>query len=350
MDNVAGWGAQDRAALFAETAARMNLRPIVAEKDFWVCWVLKRLFSLSGDRPRLLFKGGTSLSKVYGVIARFSEDVDLSLDRRGLRFEGAQEPETAKSRKEAERLIGAFVEAGTRYIGECLLPDLRQDCIGVLGNEPDSWGLLADDSDPQTLNFDYPRSLELVGYNEFQYLRPTVRLEFGVRSDHWPAETRTLLPYAAEFFPEQFQQPACEVRVLGAERTFWEKVTLLHAEYHRPADRPAKQNLSRHYYDVAMLARSPVKALALQKQGLLERVVEHKTLFFRSGWAHYEEAVPGKLRLVPHEELTKQLIRDYESMSEMIFTDPPAFDEVLEELRRLEEEINAVPRTPPLSR
>src|ERR1700682_2106970 len=105
MDKVARLAASDRAALFNETGAARGLANAIVEKDFWVCWTLKRLFSLQGeDTPNLVFKGGTSLSKAYGAIRRFSEDIDLSFDRTDLGYEGERDPKTA-SKKKAKALI-----------------------------------------------------------------------------------------------------------------------------------------------------------------------------------------------------------------------------------------------------
>jgi hypothetical protein len=164
----------------------------------------------------------------------------------------------------------------------------------------------------------------------------------GIRSDHWPANTIGITPYAAERFPDFFARPITDVRVLAAERTFWEKVTLLHAEHHRPVSAPTKENLSRHYYDVAKLAESDVKQVAFGRLDLLKRVAEHKTLFFRSGWAHYETAKPGSMRLVPHEALLDGLRRDYADMREMLFGEAPPFDFLIGTVGALETEINAL--------
>ena len=134
----------------------------------------------------------------------------------------------------------------------------------------------------------------------------------------------------------------CEVKTLEAERTFWEKATLIHAEYHRPTKSVPRQDRSRHYYDLAMLARSEIKQKALASRSLLERVVKHKNMFFRRAWANYDTAVGGTLHLVPHAELEKTLRSEYRALQEMIFQDPPAFDRVLTDLSSLEMEINAV--------
>lgn len=342
MNQVAVLPRSDRAALFGETAAVMGIRPVIAEKDFWVCWVLMHLFAVSGDHPAFVFKGGTSLSKAYGLIDRFSEDIDISLERAHLYGGDRQDPEKAPSRKQARHRIEALTAAAATYVSTRLLRDLMETARSALGDAEGGWGFDVDDADALTVNFRYPASLEAADYEFFRYLKPAVRIEMGIRGDSEPANDVRIRSYAAERFPSFFTNPDATVRVLAVERTFWEKVTLLHAEHHRPADAAPKANLSRHYYDVARLAESDVKGIALGKLDLLKRVVEHKTVFFRSGWARYDTAGPGTMRLVPPEKQRDGLRRDYANMREMIFGDVPSFDALLMTLRNLEAEINAL--------
>jgi hypothetical protein len=105
----------------------------------------------------------------------------------------------------------------------------------------------------------------------------------GARADHWPHETRTITPYVAEQFPQGFEEGSCPVKVLSAERTFWEKATILHAEFHRPPDKAMPERFSRHYSDFHDLIRKGVAKAAMPKLELLARVADHKTLFFRNG-------------------------------------------------------------------
>ncbi len=339
MDEIVRWAPEDRAALFQETATRMGPAPAIIEKDFWVCWALSRLFTPAARRPAMLFKGGTSLSKVYGFIERFSEDVDLSLDRAALGFTGERDPEGAVSRKAASRLVEDLGEACAQYLASEFVPRTVQDfetCLGPAGTE---WSLKPDSEAPQTILFTYPGSLQTaVG----GYVRPVVRLEFGARSDHWPAIDAEIRPYAAEHFPDLFRSNAhCTVHVLEAKRTFWEKATLLHAEYHRPQVRPTAGRLSRHYYDLAQLATTPAYPAALADLVLLNRVAEHKDRFYPAAWARYADARPGSLRLSPHPALEAMLKEDYGAMQEMIFGEPPAFGAILERIAEVEAEINS---------
>lgn len=338
MDTVAKSSRRDRTQLF-ETAEGKHAPRIAApiiEKDFWVCWTLHRLFTVLKFRPQLIFKGGTSLSKVFKVIDRFSEDVDLSISRRDLGFAEARNPEEAGiSKNEAKRRLEGLVEECKLTVKGKLLQELRQDFATVLGES--GWSLDVDAGDPQTLVFAYPQS-DITA--KLKYVRPAIRLEMGARSDDWPAVEAEITPYAAEDFPAVFAQPKCLVRTLSAERTFWEKATLLHAECHRPEVKPSAERHSRHYYDLYCLSRHDIGRQALQREDLLERVVQHKSVFFASTWANYATAKSGTFRLVPDAHRLEALRRDYDEMQAMMFGDSPKWDDIVSALKRLEEQIN----------
>ncbi len=345
MDKVALLPANDRAALFGETAAGRGVANTIIEKDFWVCWTLKRLFGMKGNNTAaLVFKGGTSLSKAFGAIRRFSEDIDLSFDRADLGFIGSRDPtRDGISRKKADQLIEDLMREVQTHISETLLPTLRGAIAQQLG-EPSNgnWSLEIDVADAHTVNFHYPTVLSEAEYGSIAYITPRVRLEFGARGDPWPTEARVIRPYAAEDYPDFFDDADVSVTVLAAQRTFWEKATALHAEAHRPADSATPPYFARHYYDLAMLLNTAEGKAAAHDYGLLATVAKHKATFFRSGWANYNNACPGTIRLLPGEARLDELRADYRAMAPMMFDDsPPAFDEILERLRQLEETINS---------
>jgi hypothetical protein len=344
MDKVACWSAEDRAALFKQTGAELGLANMIIEKDFWVCWTLKRLFGLRGDStPGLIFKGGTSLSKAYSAIRRFSEDIDLSFDRRDLGYDGDRNPQAAPSQNKAKALIESLVADVQRHIASVLLPRLNNAIMNELGSsENGAWSLVIDDNDAQNLIFNYPASLDDTEYSGLAYLSRRVKLEFGARGDVWPAEQREIQSYAAEQFPDVFELPTCSVDVLALKRTFWEKATLLHMEHHRPGGMPTPQYLSRHYSDLASLADTTEAQAALADVDLLTQVADHKAVFFRAAWAQYDTARPGTLRLSPQAARLAALRRDYEAMKPMMFDDPPpSFERVMARIRQLESVINA---------
>jgi hypothetical protein len=339
MDRFVRLSSNERRRYFLQTAERMGLAPQIVEKDFWVCWTLRELFALPDIGSMLIFKGGTSLSKAYRLIERFSEDVDVSMDRSGLGFgDEASNPEAIISGKERRRRINRLKEACQRKIADELRPTMIRTIEAAL-EDALTWSLTVDEDDPdcQSLLFVYPSSLpESTG----AYIRPAVKIELGARSDHWPSDQVRIAPYVAERFPAAFETTDFIVKVLASERTFWEKATLLHAEYHRPPDKEIPLRLSRHYYDTSRLILSGISEKAAALSGLLQRVVEHKKVFFPSGWAHYDQATPGSLRLIPHPARIRQLEDDYDKMREMFFAERPAFTEVLRILEDWETHFN----------
>ncbi|HUO08141.1 MAG TPA: nucleotidyl transferase AbiEii/AbiGii toxin family protein [Phycisphaerae bacterium] len=166
-----------------------------------------------------------------------------------------------------------------------------------------------------------------------------VRLEVGARSDHWPAIDAEVTPYIAEDFPKLFTKAKCKVRVLGAERTFWEKATALHA-WHQSVKTAVPDRRSRHYYDVVRLYEQEIGKRAIKDLKLLAEVARHKSLFFPATSAHYELAKPGTLKLAPPAEQIEMLRSDYQSMAEMFFATPPPYEHLLDVLRQMERVIN----------
>lgn len=344
MDDMARWPAADRADLFTVVAnQRGDMNAAIVEKDFWVCWLLRRLFTLSDAPAGMIFKGGTSLSKVYNAIARFSEDVDLSFDRADLGFGGDNDPARAPSKKQSKQRLKMLKEVCQTVIRNRFLPQLA-DAIGKALGEPGqrSWKLQTDQEDPdgQTVLFHYATALATGGPLGATYIPPVVRLEMGARSDHWPAENASVTPYAAEQFPAKFHDPISTVRVLAAERTFWEKATILHAWYHAKPDKPLRDRQSRHYYDLVKLFETGIGDRALQRLDLLAAVAGHKAIFFPDRAAKYDEARPGSLQLVPPASRLAELRTDYAKMREMVFGEPPSFEHLLSVLTEIQREIN----------
>ena len=324
MERVARSSAVERSALFAETAARMKTTPAVAEKDFWVTWVLDRLFGDAELARLLMFKGGTSLSKAYRLIERFSEDIDLILDWRVL---SGEDPLADRSKAKQEKLNAAINNQAQAIIGGDLLLRVR----AALG---DVCQCAIDKDDPHVINIRYPAAFP------DRYLRPELRLEIGPLAAWLPHEQRMIGSYAAEMFPQAFERTECAVRVIKAERTFWEKATILHHEAHRPEGNPQPPRYSRHYYDLARMAAAPVKDAALANLDLLVAVVAFKQRFYPRSWARYDLAVPGSLRLVPEAHELAAVEADYRAMTNMIFGAVPAFGDIVASLRALEDEVN----------
>ncbi len=335
MDKVAQLDRSDRADLFNETAALMGLHPVIVEKDFWACWILKQLFTITYFSDRLVFKGGTSLSKCFNLIQRFSEDIDIAVNFEKLGYSDGKDPRQ-KELSHAKRaiLLKEMLITCRGYIVNDLLPVLTARIHEILLE--DDWQLQVDPTDGNMVVFAYPASLQ----TGLDYIRPGVILELGTHAEPVPNENYDIQPYAAEYFPDLFLQPKCSIATVVARRTFWEKATILHAEYHRPLDKPMPLRYSRHYADVAQMGKTGIVDEALRDMDLLKKVTTHKDMFYHCGWARYDSAVPGSFHLTPPQERLSAIKRDYRNMTAMFFNEPPNIEDILHQLSVLERQIN----------
>lgn len=314
----------------------MGLNPASIEKDFWVCWTLRELFALPESGAHLTFKGGTSLSKGWRLIERFSEDIDVVIDREFLGFGGVRSPEAATGSNERRRRIEALKAVSQKHIRESLAPALEQRLRERLPAGT-AWTLSNDPEDPdgQTLVFEYPAAFA------GGYVRPVVRIELGARSDIEPSATPNIQPYLAEALPDAFESSAFTVQTLDPKRTFWEKASLLHEETYRTGGDPPAARLARHYYDLWCLIRAGIADAALAEPGLFERVAAHRAIFFRRTREAQDALRPGLLRLLPAVERRQDWKRDYEAMREtMFFGEPPEFEEILRVVAEFERRFN----------
>jgi hypothetical protein len=323
----------ERAMYFQQAGAQRNVSPVLLEKDFWVSWLLGVLFN-SEFGPSLVFKGGTSLSKVFRAIDRFSEDIDLSLSPQFLIL-----PPAGDTRNKANQWMRQAEAACARVVEHQIMPALDGSVRRFLGTKATPWFEFV--ADPVThspvLLFQYPTSQP----DGFAYLKRSVKLEFGSLTDQQPTGRHAISPLITDILPSAELDWQCEVVALELERSFWEKATILHAEYHRPAERPTPDRFSRHYADTAALALHPIADVALKDHALRDRVVAWKGQFFGSAWARYDLAAPGTFRLVPPSSRLGALRADYDAMGAMYMSEPMTFDSILAYLAELEARINA---------
>ena len=354
MSVVARMSMEDRHGLFGSVAndpSGVLPRPIalpIVEKDAWVCFLLERLYRIPGFAPTatnapVLFKGGTSLSKAFRLIERFSEDVDVTLDPALFGMSHATPPGESSSAR--RRRLDAINAACSAFVCGNLQSALARDLSDILGVE-NPIVVDPDDSDRQTLRFLYPGSAS----SSATYVLPYVKLEFGARSDREPWELRPIRSWAAQARPEAGLDPAFDVPVLRAERTFWEKATILHAENTRArSGKPppkAWTRLSRHAYDLASMEGAPVANDALNDGELLRRVCECKQERFPSGHVNYLAVDPTSIEIVPRGALLLPLESDYERMSIMFFGEPPPWANVMAGLESLERRVRQMPWGP----
>jgi hypothetical protein len=333
----------ERALIVNQVAGRAGVAPLIVEKDFWVCWALGRIFSTPVVAPHVVFKGGTSLSKVYGVIQRFSEDIDLAVAPGALGF-SEQSLNDAPSASARRKQMQALAAECARCVEARFQPALEAAFRTTLGppTAGEHWLHYEIDATAATPNllFNYPSALPQPG----GYIAKQVKLEFGALTNQQPTGQHRIAAMLATVpgttLAQAFDDFQADVTALALARTFWEKATILHAEYHRPPDLAIRDRFARHYADFAALWGHAGREDALQRLDLLRDVVQHKGRYFASGWANYASAQPGSFRLVPPPHRTAALAQDYAKMEPMFLTPPPAFDAVLAQLAEAERVLN----------
>ncbi|MGN0878717.1 MAG: nucleotidyl transferase AbiEii/AbiGii toxin family protein [Oligosphaeraceae bacterium] len=289
-----------------------------------MCWVLSRIFGDAELRRVLRFKGGTSLSKAFHLIERFSEDIDLILDWRLLTQD---DPMKDRSNAQQDKLNKRIQEESAVFITSTL----KRRIDTAFDGECD---VVSDHQDGHIIWIEYPHD-----GSKSNYIAPRIKLEIGPLASWIPHRAFLIMPYVGEVFPQLGIQ-ACDVPTILAERTFWEKVTILHQEHFRPKHLAVPSRFSRHYYDLFKMSSSEIGRKAIADVELLHKVVEFKQKFYPRAWARYDLAIPGKICLMPAEHIANPLAADYAQMREMIFGDYPSWTTILSELHHLEAVIN----------
>ena len=344
FDEELAAGSDAMLSAFDTTALRLGTASQNIEKDFWVCWALDALFNgLKEGGPRLLFKGGTSLSKGFGLINRFSEDIDVTVFRDDIGEPATIEELDALSGKKRRARLEAIKDACQTYINGPLRAELTailQKQLRAAGLDAGAARVEADDTDPdgQTLLIWYPAATP-----RSDYVRAAIKIESGAKSALDPNSEVPIKPYVDDDLPAlDLTVPA--VRTVDPERTFWDKVVILHGLRRwfdqRGELRGGGQRVSRHYYDLHLLAGGPVGEAAIAETALGVDCVAHARMFFNRPDFDLASAAPGSFALSPHNEMIEQLRVDYRAMQGMIFGDPPGFEAVLESISSLETRLN----------
>jgi hypothetical protein len=332
--------ARDRLDLFLSTANRLGAPIGNIEKDFWVCWTLDALYHrLPADRPRLLFKGGTSLSKAYGLINRFSEDIDVTVFRDDLEQAATAEELEALSGKKRRARLDAIRDACRAFV----TGPLRESLAGLLAEATGGAGRVEiDQADPegQTLLLWYPE----VEPRDDGYVRPAVRIESGAKSALDPNRPVLIKPYIADETPD-LDLSVPNVTTIEPGRTFWDKVVIAHGlrrwYERRGVLRQEGQRISRHYYDLHQLLASQAGKDALSDLELARDCVRHARMFFDRPDFDLASAQPGTFAIAPVEGMIDALRRDYANTAAMIFGEPPSFDLILDSMQQLHAAANA---------
>lgn len=333
----------EQAEIFEATSQDLGVPAHVLEKDFWVTCVLDVLFNHLNDLPvRMLFKGGTSLSKCYQCISRFSEDIDLSLSREDLGFADEKAPENQASNTQERKTLKALKLAGTQYISETLFPAILEHLNDALSDEFELW---IDENNPENILFAYPKCLGDEHYSDSDYVKPIVLIETGTKSAHDPSEEIEVCALFCE--SDLLEQTDLDrdkhtttVNSLCVSRTFWEKVTFVHQQCCSNDASKVKDRLSRHLYDIHQIYCSDYGKGCLEDLELLRQVAAHKAVYFKQSGVDYHAASTGRLDLSMSDELRGAFSEDYARMDEMIYGDKPEFESLLESLSTIEEFVN----------
>jgi Nucleotidyl transferase AbiEii toxin, Type IV TA system len=314
-------------------AATRSGRPVhLLEKDIWVVWTLDALFSSEFGR-HLVFKGGTSLSKGYGIIGRFSEDIDVTYDVRALIPELAGDGTPPKTNSQARKWRDTIDEKLPAWVRDTVVPAIQKHAAATEVDVKVS----ATGAD---IYIDYEPLSTGTGY-----VAPRVKIEFGARSTGEPCEERPITCDAAEHLPE-LQFPTARPRVMLPKRTFWEKATAVHVFCKQKA---IGDRLSRHWHDLVRLDDAGYAQEALDDRALAKEIAEFKAKFFRekghdSNQIDYMAAVSGNLQLVPDDaETLKALEVDYEKMADegILLDDAEPFAGLIARCADLQQRANA---------
>ncbi|MGD9153020.1 MAG: nucleotidyl transferase AbiEii/AbiGii toxin family protein [Gammaproteobacteria bacterium] len=309
---------------------KFDVSDMIIEKDFWVCWLLEKLFKLP---IKMAFKGGTSLSKIFNLIKRFSEDVDITIDYTNFR---QKLDLTNISRSQLKKISNELKGQLQIYVSETVIPYLHAQLLEIPHKK--SFEIILSD-DGERLQFYYPSIVN----KQLGYLRDHVLIEFGIRNSTEPCEKHDVVTYLDYLIEDgNVILPKPKVDILSPVRTFWEKATLMHVECHRNRFNKNPERLSRHWYDLFMLYNSDIGKQALSSINILKSVVWHKKAFFNASYANYDDCLSGKFRLIPDDANQVNLAQDFNSMiqAEMFYESPPGFDEMMRSLQELETVLN----------
>ncbi len=318
---------RDKQVAYKQVAQKVNLPDYAVEKDWWVVQTLAILFETEVG-SHMVFKGGTSLSKAWGLIARFSEDIDLAVDRNFYGFEGdLGKKQRTNLRKTANTYIteSLYAELGSRFKSKGL--DVK------LGMEE----ITTSDQDPIIIYVNYPNVIDSPGY-----LKPRIQIELGCRSLIEPFTVRKISSMLDENYPEApFAEPPIDVPTVDPERTLLEKIFLLHEEFQRSDEKIRVDRMSRHLYDIYKLAASPFGEKALINRELYTEIVFHRHLFTKLGGVDYKLHNPRTVNPIPSDLLLDLWKSDYLTMQEqMIYANSPGFEEMIETIRSYISKLN----------
>ncbi len=324
---------EQRRLIFRQTSAQTGINANLIEKDWWVCVVLRSLYSLPYSKY-LSFKGGTSLSKCWHLIDRFSEDIDIAIDREFLGFGG-----TLSKTQISDRLR----RAACSFVRETLQNELR-DAILNYGLSADMFNVNVNitpitTTDPEVIEVVYPSLFEIN-----PYIKNVVKIEISGRSMSEPVvESKVCSIIDETYLTAAFMSTPFKVRAVLPERTFLEKIFLLHEEFAKSKELIRTERMSRHLYDISQMMDTPIAERALKNRALYDSVIDHRKVFIGLKGFDYTTLKPETLQIIPPTGILELWHKDYEVMQEtMIYGDSLPFEKLIEKIRFLNNNINAM--------
>lgn len=316
---------------------RKKLEPASLEKDLFVCYFLHRAFACAGVGEHLTFKGGTSLSKAHAITDRFSEDVDLVVDRNalGLSEDGIPGPQhSARQQKERAKKIAKACHA---WAADVMIPKLREAMGADLAGR--NWALtIAPDNDNHETNisFDFPRL-----FDAGSYLLPNVKVDLVAKADIWPSQPMPIRSYLHELFPDALGEGVFMANTLHAERTMLEKALLLHEVLIQRPEGP-RNRLARHYYDLFFLRRAGITQLTMEVVSLYPAIVQQRSIYYRYSGVDYDALLSEGFSIIPQGAAREAWHQDYDGMSrDMFYGEVPTFNDVMKAMEEFETEFRA---------
>jgi len=320
----------NRKNIFFEVAKKMNLPPAAVEKDWWVVRVLELVFQTE-IAPHTVFKGGTSLSKAWALIDRFSEDIDLALDRAFLGF----------NKEMTSSQVKKLRKSSYQYISEKYFPLLQNAFVeaGLTGIKLNLRDTISNDQDPLIIEVNYPGVTEAS-----EYLQSRVLIEIGCRSLKEPFSERSFTSYVGESFQgKDFADQNIHIPTVNPERTFLEKIFLLHEEFQQPIEKIKVNRLSRHLYDIEKMVDTEFGKKALADPQLYHHIVDHRKMITPIRGIDYANHAPEKIVIIPPKELITAWKKDYEIMQQsMIYGNALKFEDLMAKIAELNTIINKI--------
>ncbi len=324
---------QNKINVFAEVAARKAIPAVAVEKDWWVTAVLRALFSLPYSE-HLSFKGGTSLSKCWNLVERFSEDIDIALNREFLGFSG---------RLSKTQINDKLRRASCSFVRE----KLQFDITNALEFHGINKVLFIASVDLTPVSTTDPEIIEIVYKSLFDhnnYIKPIVKIEVSGRSMNEPLQTVKLNSFVDEVFTGMpFTNKTFGINAVIPERTFLEKVFLLHEEFAKPQELIRTERMSRHLYDLERIMKTGIADRAMKDISLYKSVIEHRRLFVGLNGFDYDTLAPQTINIIPPENVITSWKEDYKAMQgSMIYGKTLSFDELIDRMRQLNKKVNQI--------